>query len=57
MTDAADFASDGDETEFWMSIPGFRESLAQADADYSAGRTYNGDEIRARYGLPSRAAL
>jgi PHD/YefM family antitoxin component YafN of YafNO toxin-antitoxin module len=56
MTDAADFAAadDGDETDYWLSIPGFRESLAEADADYAAGRTYGEQEIRARFGLPPR---
>jgi hypothetical protein len=55
MTDPADVAAaddDGDETAFWVSVPGLRESLAEADADYAAGRTFGEQEIRARYGLP-----
>lgn len=47
---------DEDETAFWLSVPGIRESLAEAEADYAAGRTYGEDEIRARYGLPPRHA-
>lgn len=49
-------ADDEDEAAFWLSVPGFRESLIEADADYAAGRTYGGDEIRARYGLAPRSA-
>lgn len=49
-------ADDEDETAFWLSVPRFRESLIEADADYAAGRTYGEDEIRARYGLPPRNA-
>lgn len=47
-------ADDDDDTESWLSIPGFRESLMEAEADYAAGRTYGEDEIRARFGLPRR---
>jgi PHD/YefM family antitoxin component YafN of YafNO toxin-antitoxin module len=55
MTDPADIAAaddDADETALWLSLPGLRESLAEADADYRAGRTFGEQEIRARYGLP-----
>jgi hypothetical protein len=58
MTDAADFAAASDDvggdTDFWMSIPGFRESLVEADADYAGGRTYGEEEVRAPFGLPPR---
>jgi hypothetical protein len=58
MADAADFAAASDDvggdTDFWMSIPGFRESLVEADADYAGGRTYGEEEVRARFGLPPR---
>ncbi|WP_171055138.1 hypothetical protein [Mycobacterium sp. DBP42] len=47
--DAAD-----DETAFWLSVPGIHESLAEAAADYTAGRTYGEEEIRVRFGLPAR---
>jgi hypothetical protein len=47
---------DGDETDYLLSVPGIIEALAEADADYAAGRTHGADEIRARYGLPPRRA-
>lgn len=58
MTGPVKNSADGDEdeTDFWLSVPGILESLAEADADYAAGRTYGEDEIRARYGLPPRHA-
>ena len=60
MTDAADFAaaSDdvGDDTDFWMSLPGIRESLVEAAADCAGGRTYGEAEVRARFGLPPRTS-
>ncbi|TXI56049.1 hypothetical protein [Mycolicibacterium mageritense] len=58
MTDPAESSAVGeeDETAFWLSVPGLHESLAEADADYAAGRTYGEEEIRARYGLPPRSA-
>jgi hypothetical protein len=49
-------ADDEDDTDFWLAIPGFRESLIEAAADYAAGRTFSGDEIRARFKLPPRDA-
>jgi hypothetical protein len=49
-------AGDEDETAFWLSVPGVRELLAEADAYYAAGRTYGEKEIRARYGLRPRNA-
>jgi hypothetical protein len=56
MTDSVGGSAVGeeDETTFWLSVPGLRESLAEADADYAAGRTYGEEEIRARYGLAPR---
>ncbi len=42
------------ETLFWLSQPGIRESLAEADADVAAGRTYSEDEIRAEFGVAKR---
>jgi hypothetical protein len=54
VTDRADESANGDDddTDFWLTIPGFRESLVEAEADYAAGRTFGEEEIRARYGLP-----
>jgi antitoxin YefM len=42
------------ETLYWLSRPGIRESIAEADADIAAGRTYGEDEIRAEFGVPRR---
>ena len=42
------------ETLFWLSRPGIRESIEEADADIAAGRTYGEDEIREKYGVPRR---
>lgn len=42
------------ETLHWLSKPGIKESIAEADADIAAGRTYDEDEIRAEFGLPRR---
>ena len=42
------------ETLYWLSQPGIMESIAEADADIAAGRTYGEDEIRAEIGVPRR---
>lgn len=42
------------ETLFWLSQPGIRDSIAEADADTAAGRTYGEAEIRAEFGVPGR---
>jgi hypothetical protein len=55
VTDNADRPAD-DDTDFWLSVPGFRESLIEAEADYVAGRTFSGEEVRTRFGLPLREA-
>lgn len=41
------------ETLFWLSQPGIRESIAEARADVAAGRAYPQDEIRAEFGVPA----
>lgn len=38
------------ETLFWLSQPGIRDTLAEADA----GATYGEDAIRAEFGVPKR---
>ena len=43
-----------DDTDFWLTIPGLRESLIDAEADYAIGRTSGEEEIRTRFGLPPR---
>ena len=42
------------ETLYWLSKPGIRESIAQAERQYAAGETISGDELRAEFGLPSK---
>jgi antitoxin YefM len=42
------------ETVYWLSRPGIRESIAEADADSEAGRTIGSDELREQLGLPPR---
>jgi hypothetical protein len=53
VTDSADDSVNGgkDDTDFWLAIPGFRESLLEAEADIAAGRTFGEEEIRTRFGL------
>src|ERR1700721_2105550 len=40
------------ETLYWLSQPRIEKSIAEADADIAAGRTYSEDEIRAEFGVP-----
>jgi antitoxin YefM len=42
------------ETVYWLSRPGSRESIAEAEADIEAGRTMGSDEQRRQLGLPPR---
>jgi antitoxin YefM len=42
------------ETLYWLSQPGLKESIAEAEADIAAGRTFGEDEIRAEFGVPRR---
>jgi len=42
------------ETLYWLSQPGIHESIAEADEDIAAGRTFGEDEIRAEFGVPRR---
>jgi len=43
------------ETLFWLSQPGIHESLAEAEADVAAGRTFDESEVRKSLGLPRKA--
>lgn len=43
-----------DETEFWPSVAGIRESIAQAKEDIAAGRAYTEAEIRAELATARR---
>ena len=42
------------ETLYWLSQPGIRESIAEAEADIEAGNTVSSDELRNQLGLPRR---
>lgn len=42
------------ETLDWLAEPGITKSVAESDADISAGRTYGEDEIRTAYNAPRR---
>jgi antitoxin YefM len=42
------------ETLFWLSQPGIRESLAEAHDDVAAGRVFNEEQIRQEFGVPNR---
>jgi prevent-host-death family protein len=42
------------ETVYWLSQPGLRDSVAEAEADIEAGNTVSSDELRNRLGLPPR---
>jgi len=42
------------ETLFWLSQPGIRDTIAEADADIATNRTHGEDDIRAEFGLPKR---
>jgi antitoxin YefM len=40
------------ETLFWLTQPGIVESIAEAEADVSAGRVYSEEQIRAEFNVP-----
>jgi PHD/YefM family antitoxin component YafN of YafNO toxin-antitoxin module len=42
------------ETLFWLSQPGIRESIAEARADVAAGRVFGEQQIRAEFDVPDR---
>jgi len=42
------------ETLFWLSQPGIRESLDQAQEDLESGRSSTEEEIRNRFNVPRR---
>lgn len=43
------------ETLFWLSQPGVHADLAEAEADITAGRTYDHNQARHALGLPPKA--
>ena len=48
---SADDLESLNETLHALRTQGVVEELAQADADYAAGKTVTGDDLRRRYGL------
>lgn len=42
------------ETLYWLSKPGIRESIANAEREYGANTTTGGQDLRAEFGLPSQ---
>lgn len=48
---AADDLESLQETVYWLSQPGIRESLAEAESDIAAGRTIGSEELRSQLGL------
>ena len=40
------------ETVYWLSRPGIRESVAEAEAAIAAGETVDSDALRRQLGLP-----
>ena len=51
VADAMDKA-DQTSMESWRAETDLWDELAVADADYAAGNTISGEELRRRYGLP-----
>ena len=42
------------ETLFWLSQPGVRGDVAEAQHELAEGRTVSGADLRTEYGLPAR---
>jgi len=40
------------ESLFWLSQPGIRESIAEAETDVEEGRVYSEEQIRAEFNAP-----
>ena len=40
------------ESLFWLSQPGIRESVAEAEADVEESRVYSEEQIRAEFNVP-----
>lgn len=51
---AADDLESLRETVYWLSKPGIRDTIAEADAAIAAGDTTGSDELRRQLGLPER---
>lgn len=53
MVSAAEWES-LQETFFWLSQPDIHQTLAEAEADITAGRTYDEVQVRQSLGLPAK---
>ncbi|RAV18232.1 prevent-host-death family protein [Mycolicibacterium sp. GF69] len=42
------------ETLFWLTQPGIRDTAAAAEREYADGTTVSGDDLRNEFGLPPR---
>ena len=42
------------ETVFWLSQPGIRDTIAAAESEYAEEATVSGDALRDEFGLPQR---
>lgn len=42
------------ETVFWLSQPGIRDTVTAAERDHAEGLTVSGDALRDEFGLPPR---
>lgn len=51
---SADHLESLQETIYWLSQPGIREVLDQAERDFAEGNTISGDDLRRELGLPPR---
>ena len=51
---AADDLESLQETVFWLSQPGIRDKIAEAERQYAEGSTVSGEALRDEFGLPPR---
>jgi antitoxin YefM len=40
------------ETVYWLSQPGIRDTIVAAEREYAEGATVDGDALRGEFGLP-----
>ena len=41
-----------EETRYWLSMPGIRDSMSAAEREYAAGETVSSKDLRAEFGMP-----
>jgi antitoxin YefM len=51
---AADDLESLHETLYWLSKPGIRDTIGEAEREYAAGETTSGEDLRSEFGLPPR---